>query len=132
MPETVGTRAGWLSTGKFHGVFFLYKLTLGRDLVVGVASREGLAGTLWGVVLRRWHCPSRAPRVLRQGAVRPYGPTPCGLSLVCLCQCQCAALPSGWRGRAWGATVSRELTGLNGSSKVTDPQMMGRPGDPDS
>lgn len=58
MPGTVGTRAGRLRSGKFHGVcFFPCNLTLGRDPLIGAASGEGLAGILLGVGPVRWHCP---------------------------------------------------------------------------
>lgn len=52
-------------------VFFPCNLTLGRDPLIGAASREGLAGTLLGVVLVRWHCPRQGTEDAQEGVVRP-------------------------------------------------------------
>ena len=74
MSETVGIRAGWLDSVKFHGVFFPpCNLALERDLLVGVPSGEGLAGILLGVVLRGVALfQAGAPGMLREG------PSGCG------------------------------------------------------
>lgn len=53
-------------------VFFPCNLTLGRDPLIGAASREGLAGFLLGVVPVRWHCPRQGTEDARGG--RQSGP----------------------------------------------------------
>lgn len=51
--------------------FFPCNLTLGRDPLIGAASREGLAGILLGVVLVRWHCLRQGTEDAQEGVVRP-------------------------------------------------------------
>lgn len=57
LPETFATRAGWLCSGKFHGVCFSLVIRLWEEThwLEFPAKRLGLDSL--GVTLGRWHCP---------------------------------------------------------------------------
>lgn len=57
LPETFATRAGWLCSGKFHGVCFSLVIRLWEETHWLEFPAKRLGRDSLGVTLGRWHCP---------------------------------------------------------------------------